>query len=82
MGSLTLPKLTVPDLVRLYEAGQTLFAISLRAGIPVYRVRSILAEEGVQLRSQVEVIRLSNLSRADTARRRKAKVEAGVLPRG
>lgn len=76
MGSLRLPKLTVPDLVRLYEAGQSLFVISLRSGIPAYRVRSILAEEGVQLRTQVEVIRLSNLSRADTNRRRKARLEA------
>lgn len=81
MARLALPKLTVPDLVRLYEAGQPLFVISLRAGIPAYRVRSILVEAGVQLRSQVEVIRLRNLTMAETARRRKVKVEAGKLPR-
>jgi hypothetical protein len=78
MGSLHLPRLTVPDLVRLYvEGGQSLFVIGLRAGMPVYRVRSILVEAGVQLRSQVEVIRLSNLAKADTHQRRKRRLQSG-----
>ena len=75
MGSLTLPKLTVPDLVRLYEAGNTLYAISLRGGIQTARLRSILAEEGVRFRTQAEVVVLKNKARREHQARQAAKLE-------
>lgn len=58
MGTRSVPRLPVPELVRRYREGESLTDLCLRAKIGLPALKTLLASHGVVFRTQAEAARL------------------------